>query len=1138
MTEPVRAFAARELLAALCVFWGVFGAGPRAIAQTTRPTTLPPDELTVAVVESRKARVEAAADLSEDVKKTLVGLYDQALKQLAVAAGLAEEAAGFDALRAQAPAELESVRAEMAAMLAAVTLEVPPDATLEDLKRLLSDAEARLATAQTEAAQAADLIKRRADRRTEIQKNLTAKRESLDAIMRDLSAPPPASESAEHTLARRTLLLASKSAIDAELDRDRRELLAYEARADLRVARRDRAVRQLARAEEGVAFWQNQVKERQRLDAERQAALARQAAQAAVADPPALRDLAEENDRLARLRTGPDGLLAVLDCEAANLDRVSKTLATVKAQRESAQEKVRAVGVTTALSLLLRRQRAELPDPRTHRRAIRARRGQLADVQLKLIEIDDQAEALADLDACVADVMAQVGPVDDAAQQRIETAARDLLKKKRDLIDQLRRDYDQEFTTLVDLDGQERALAAEVGRYRRFIDEQVLWFRSAPPLKVGDVPRAAEAAAWLIRPAAWREVVETLWGDLHENPLPLVLGVVGLGLLAASGRGLRQRLDETAALVRRAQTDTFGLTVRVMVYTALKAAVWPALAWLLSWRLWASVGSSEFARAVGVGLQGVAVVLAGLRLLGAACLEGGLAEVHLRWPRGVARQIRRDLRWLSAIVLPAVFVTIALEAQAGVARKDSLGRLALVVGLGAAAAFLHRLFRASGPVVKEVAQKHVDGVLHRTRHVWYVLAVGLPPVLAVAAAVGYSYTALELAGRGLATAWTILGLLLAYGLMLRWVFVTRRRLAYRAAQERKAAEADRAEEGPSASAAAPEEPEVSLFTLGQQTRQLIQGVAVVAFVMALWVIWVDMLPALAILRQVGLWGEVSLADLLLAVVVVVVTVVLARNTPALLDLAVLRRLPLEASVRFAVTAVTRYLITIVGVVLAFGAIGIGWTKVQWLVAAITVGLGFGLQEIFANFVSGLIILFERPIRVGDTVTTGDITGTVTRIRIRATTIIDWDRKELIVPNKEFITGRLINWTLSDTIQRVRIPVGVAYGSDAELVQRLLLRVAAEEPNALDDPAPTAVFLGFGDNALNFELRLFADISVRLKVMHDVHMAIDRAFRDAGVTIAFPQRDVHLEAARPLDVRVRFADADHETSGRQMMGGPP
>ena len=162
--------------------------------------------------------------------------------------------------------------------------------------------------------------------------------------------------------------------------------------------------------------------------------------------------------------------------------------------------------------------------------------------------------------------------------------------------------------------------------------------------------------------------------------------------------------------------------------------------------------------------------------------------------------------------------------------------------------------------------------------------------------------------------------------------------------------------------------------------------------------------------------------------------------------------------------------------------------------------------------SGLIILFERPIRVGDTVTVGDISGTVTRIRIRATWITGFDRKELVVPNKEFVTGRLVNWSLSDAILRVDVPVGIAYGSDTERALEVLRRVAAENEHALKEPEPQAWFLGFGDSSLEFQLRVFSpDVAHMFLIRHEIHMAIDQAFREAGIEIAFPQRDLHVRS---------------------------
>ncbi len=335
--------------------------------------------------------------------------------------------------------------------------------------------------------------------------------------------------------------------------------------------------------------------------------------------------------------------------------------------------------------------------------------------------------------------------------------------------------------------------------------------------------------------------------------------------------------------------------------------------------------------------------------------------------------------------------------------------------------------------------------------------------------------------------------------------------------------------------------EIGLAEIDEQTHSLLRTVMFVLVAFGLWAIWEPVFPAFGILNNMQLWSysgvvdgvttsvPISLANLIMAVVVVVITIIASRNLPGLLEITILNRLPMDPGARYAFTSVCRYAITAIGIIVAFNTVGFRWSSIQWLVAALGVGLGFGLQEIVANFICGLIVLFERPFRVGDTVTIGETNGTVTRIRIRATTILDWDRKELIVPNKEFITGRLINWSLSDPISRFIVRVGIAYGSDIELAEKLLLKVLDETPMVLREPKPTAYFLGFGDNSLNFELRLFINnIDNRLPVQHELHKAIDREFRKAGIVIAFPQRDVHLDADQPLKVQVVPDEPDSQS----------
>ncbi|MFN1548387.1 mechanosensitive ion channel domain-containing protein [Vibrio natriegens] len=257
--------------------------------------------------------------------------------------------------------------------------------------------------------------------------------------------------------------------------------------------------------------------------------------------------------------------------------------------------------------------------------------------------------------------------------------------------------------------------------------------------------------------------------------------------------------------------------------------------------------------------------------------------------------------------------------------------------------------------------------------------------------------------------------------------------------------------------------------------------------------------------------DITMKSLVYALLTLVVAFVSIRNIPGLLELLVLRRMSLAPGTGYTITTLLRYVILMLGITIAFTTIGVEWERLQWLIAAIGVGLGFGLQEIFANFISGLILLFERPIRIGDTVTINELSGTVSKIQTRSTTIIDWDNKEIVVPNKVFITDKLINWSLTDSVTRVVIPVGVAYGSDIDLVEDLLYRAVADTPLVLSVPAPQVYFLKFGDSSLEFELRLYINsIDDRLPTLHLVNKKINQLFKENEVEISYPQLDLHIK----------------------------
>ena len=258
-------------------------------------------------------------------------------------------------------------------------------------------------------------------------------------------------------------------------------------------------------------------------------------------------------------------------------------------------------------------------------------------------------------------------------------------------------------------------------------------------------------------------------------------------------------------------------------------------------------------------------------------------------------------------------------------------------------------------------------------------------------------------------------------------------------------------------------------------------------------------------------ASVSMRDFINALIIAGMTIMLARNLPGLMEVLFLSRFKLAPGTSYAAMRLLSYSISSVGIVATLGALGVSWNKLQWLVAALSVGLGFGLQEIFANFISGLIILFERPVRIGDLVTIGDMTGTVSRIRIRATTIIEFDRKESIIPNKVLVTERLLNWSLSDSVTRITLHIGLSYDSDLELARRLMLETMQENSRILEDPEPVVLFLEVGSSSFNHEMRYHVgEITDRNTSIDEVHNRLVERFRDAGIQMAFKQMDVFIK----------------------------
>ena len=329
------------------------------------------------------------------------------------------------------------------------------------------------------------------------------------------------------------------------------------------------------------------------------------------------------------------------------------------------------------------------------------------------------------------------------------------------------------------------------------------------------------------------------------------------------------------------------------------------------------------------------------------------------------------------------------------------------------------------------------------------------------------------------------------------------------------------------------EPGLDITDVSRQARELTAVIFLVVAVGILLSIWQYILPATKIMDDIQLWDVqvsgrtefVTLRDVMFSTIMFALTYFGVRNMPGMLELLLLQRLPLDAGARYAVTSIFRYILLVIGAILALGYLKIPWSNYSWLVAAISVGLGFGLQEIVANFVSGLILLLERPVRVGDVVTIDGTTGVVSRIQMRATTVTNWDNQELVVPNKDLISGKLLNWTLSSVVNRLSLKFGVAYGTDPAFVRQIVLDEISTNRALLQEPKPMVTFEQFGDSSLNFTLRCcVSTIERRWQIVHDLNVAINKILKEHDIEIPFPQRDLHIiDGNSPLEVADESSD---------------
>ena len=828
--------------------------------------------------------------------------------------------------------------------------------------------------------------------------------------------------------------------------------------------------------------------------------------------PPFLREIAAQNAAMA-------DAMAV---DAADTHTLSQQLIETQAQQKSVHQSLEWVNEILAIDNLpavyseqLRAQQQKMSWIRQVEQSARKRQQEAASKQLSQLEVRVAFQSLSEMEFNSAGQ--NRGPQalsksDRGLEQTLMATQQKLLEERERILNEYQRVYNMLSLTEVELlsDGRE---------ILQMLNSRLLWTRSQEEIRSGWFRELRlNSLALGSDPVRYFGTAGDRWDLFRRQQLLWLAGIAFFALSFPLASRMRRRIQVLAERTDRLLTDRFAYTIEALIWAVARAAMGPLILLYSGWLMTGGV-AGDLLQGAGYGLMHASWVLFGCALIRGLCRSQGLVAVHFRWPESTRLNLFRTAGRARWVYPPLTAFTLLCLWNGEAWLRSGPGRLGFLLILISLAWMVHRLFRNRDGVLREWLAG-VSLPLQRLIPFCRFLMVSVLLVLAVATIRGYLYTARVMLLQLVSVAAVLFAAVLVYNLALRWLRIAHRRYAIaqirKRRKESKAAEQE-APEGEGAGIQLKDLEGYDADQLNDQTRRLVRLAVILTTAVVLLGLLRPLFPALGFFNTVNLWTNgsgqiITLRSLLMALLTAFLTVTAAHNIPGLMEMALLPITSLKNSSRFAVVTLSRYVIVLTGLILGFGAIGIGWTQIQWLAAAITVGLGFGLQEIFANFVSGIILLFEQPIRVGDVVTVDTTTGLVTRIQMRATTITDWDRKEFIVPNKEFISGRLLNWTLSDNVTRVLIHIGVAYGSNVRLALELLAKVADQNPTVLKDPKPAVNFEAFGDSTLDLSMRAYLpSLDNRLAITTDLLTDIDDAFREAGIEIAFPQHDLHVRS---------------------------
>lgn len=802
--------------------------------------------------------------------------------------------------------------------------------------------------------------------------------------------------------------------------------------------------------------------------------------------------------------------------------RIKNVLDNLQQTQRNIEEQISSLQGTLVLSRIINKQRQSLPQDKV----IEGLSKQIADLRVRVFDISEFKDSLVDTQAYISKLESREKTTfTDAEKAQLE----EILQTRSKTLSELLKLLNNQLNLSINIELNQQQVKTISDALQQKLQQQSFWVKSNSEMDLEWFTRFPRLAGYELTEIS-KKLDFSNWKD-NLGLAGLLIG--GLSLLTFFIRRQHDRIKQKLTKINNSMltvpTDSQWNTPMAIFWTVVLCLP-STFMFLIVFVLVTYICFLDPTEVWPWGLK-MAFYWLYFAFMLAMLRPNGIAYRHFNMPQSsnaVFRKILKHSVWVIGLLLNTSIFNNATEY--GIA-YDVIGQAMTVLVLVSVLFVVVPGFRMGIATYQKAASYKRDAkpmLLGLVR----ILLVLAPIALIVLIVMGYYYTASEIIEHLVASYFAIVTWIIIRNMVYRGFNVSSRRLSYRRLQEKRALAQTKAQAQQNGqeqtvetedSALVLQDDAISVSDIKNQMLKITDLVLWTALFGLLYWVWSDLVTVAYYLKEITLWQQattteagtvmesITLLNLLVAMIVLIVTYILVKNLGGLLETLVFSNLNLSQGTPYTITTIFTYLLIIIGASIAFASLGMSWSKLQWLFTALSVGLGFGMQEIFGNFVSGIIILFERPVRVGDMVTIGSFNGTVSKIRIRATTLIDNDRKEVIVPNKAFITERVVNWALTSSMTRLVISVGVAYGSDLELVKRLLLQAAEENEAVLKDPAPAAYFLTFGASTLDHELRVYVgQLSDRIRTIDALNRRIDELFMANNIEIAFNQLDIFIK----------------------------